>query len=828
MKKAYWKRLAVFAGLVLALTLCCALALADELYHLLPAKYTPPVERVPGSVLVSNDETNTLDVKVDIEGEFTSGSTVKVTAEASGGDGKYTYTLSLLIPDPLRKTMLIYPLYNTDSKKSETNEWSVTLYETGTVYFRIKAWDGSGKTYSSGYEYKQTVTGDDLVEQKVAEIAGDIQSRYSGDFDRAVAAHDWLINHADYDTSGTRHTASGVLMEGKGVAESYARAYKMLLEAMNIDAHYVSGTGTSGGKTGGHTWNKVRMDGEWYAVDCTWDDPGSGGLENHLYFGLNDEIFGLNHEQDDKTYDKGAYPACVSMEDNYYIRKDYVSKWTNLLVEGGLNTELAAGEKEFSLEVTKVPPVENASFNRYIKSIPWRITAYVMSREVWQGTELRYRLNAEFATEKKEDDSEIFKMNFTVLNAAVGDLKDATVTFDPENLPAYCGGAEVIPVYTVTLGDKALSPETDYDAVYENNLLAGTATMKLTGKNDYEGEQTVEFTIVPRPLTDAEVVFPEEIVYTGEEILPAITVKVGEWAMNPETDYTVVWTNNKDASTEEAPAQATITGKDNCTGEVTAQFTILPKELKITAKAAEKNPGEEDPELTYEAEGLIGEDKVEGALTREEGEEIGTYAILQGTLDAGSNYKIVYTGADFVILKPQLKEEWFTLSPTRFVESGKAKAPRAKGAYDGVVLKENDDYEVSYEDNTAAGEAKAVITGKGNYGGTVELTFTILPAGEAVCMLPASLTEMEKEMLDGTAFREVVLPKGKVSMAADCLKGSAAVQVTIPNADTTVDPEAFSGLEGITLIAPAELKIDGKTAAEFCEAQGFCFEEYGK
>ena len=75
------------------------------------------------------------------------------------------------------------------------------------------------------------------------------------------------------------------------------------------------------------------------------------------------------------------------------------------------------------------------------------------------------------------------------------------------------------------------------------------------------------------------------------------------------------------------------------------EVTIAPAVLKITADDQEKTKGDPDPELTYKAEGLFGDDAVTGELAREEGEEPGEYAITIGTLDAGSNYEIEFTGA---------------------------------------------------------------------------------------------------------------------------------------------------------------------------------------
>ena len=79
------------------------------------------------------------------------------------------------------------------------------------------------------------------------------------------------------------------------------------------------------------------------------------------------------------------------------------------------------------------------------------------------------------------------------------------------------------------------------------------------------------------------------------------------------------------------------------------EFTISPAELKVTADAKTKVYGETDPELTYTYEGLFSGSSFTGKLSRESGENVGTYAITQGTLSAGDNYVISYTGANLTI-----------------------------------------------------------------------------------------------------------------------------------------------------------------------------------
>lgn len=76
--------------------------------------------------------------------------------------------------------------------------------------------------------------------------------------------------------------------------------------------------------------------------------------------------------------------------------------------------------------------------------------------------------------------------------------------------------------------------------------------------------------------------------------------------------------------------------------------TIAKAAVTVTANTKSKTEGDQDPELTYTADGLVGEDKLEGALTRVAGETAGDYDITIGTL-ANANYNITFTGAKLTI-----------------------------------------------------------------------------------------------------------------------------------------------------------------------------------
>ncbi|MBE5322368.1 hypothetical protein IM793_24725, partial [Pedobacter sp. MR2016-19] len=83
---------------------------------------------------------------------------------------------------------------------------------------------------------------------------------------------------------------------------------------------------------------------------------------------------------------------------------------------------------------------------------------------------------------------------------------------------------------------------------------------------------------------------------------------------------------------------------------VGADLTIGAKTITVTAAAKSKTYGDADPALTYAfAPALVTGDGFSGSLNRSPGEDVGTYAINQGTLALSSNYTLTFVGADLTI-----------------------------------------------------------------------------------------------------------------------------------------------------------------------------------
>ena len=106
--------------------------------------------------------------------------------------------------------------------------------------------------------------------------------------------------------------------------------------------------------------------------------------------------------------------------------------------------------------------------------------------------------------------------------------------------------------------------------------------------------------------------------------------------------------------------QGTLSAGNNYTIVYTGNlFTITPRAITVTADQKIKTYGNSDPALTYKVTSgnLVGSDKLTGALNRAPGENVGSYAINQGTLDGGKNYTLTFVSKNLTIIQRQI---WVT------------------------------------------------------------------------------------------------------------------------------------------------------------------------
>ena len=141
-----------------------------------------------------------------------------------------------------------------------------------------------------------------------------------------------------------------------------------------------------------------------------------------------------------------------------------------------------------------------------------------------------------------------------------------------------------------------------YDVTYGTNVLAGTGTVTITGKNGYSGSKTTTFTIVGATINNCTISLSQSTYAAdGTAKTPTVTVRDGSTILSPYSDYTVTYSNNKIAGT----ASVLITGKGKYSGSKTVNFIItgLPQTMTLAQESYIKYPGSDAFALSPTATG---------------------------------------------------------------------------------------------------------------------------------------------------------------------------------------------------------------------------------
>jgi len=139
------------------------------------------------------------------------------------------------------------------------------------------SYSGSSKSASVSVQlsYRETAAQTEYVSRQVQSILREIIKPGMNDHQKIKAIHDWIVLHLKYDETLQKYTAYDGLSSGSTVCQGYSLlAYKMLKDA-GITNRIVEGTATprNTGVSQLHAWNLVLLDGKWYHLDTTWDDP---------------------------------------------------------------------------------------------------------------------------------------------------------------------------------------------------------------------------------------------------------------------------------------------------------------------------------------------------------------------------------------------------------------------------------------------------------------------------------------------------------------------------------------------------------------------------
>lgn len=180
---------------------------------------------------------------------------------------------------------------------------------------------GSTKIITMKPTYTMTGSALSLAKAKYDSKVSEIVNKLSGsNYDKAKKLHDVLIDTITYTNTPNDQNAYGALIEGKAVCNGYARAYQHLMNEAGIPAWYVKGTSNnpSTGAPIGHAWNLIKLDGQWYYTDVTWDDQGANTF--YAYFNITSKQLLKDHTIDSEY--AALVPQATATAANYYIKED--------------------------------------------------------------------------------------------------------------------------------------------------------------------------------------------------------------------------------------------------------------------------------------------------------------------------------------------------------------------------------------------------------------------------------------------------------------------------------------------------------------------------
>lgn len=193
-------------------------------------------------------------------------------------------------------------LFYLDVNKMYINIETITklLRKSYNVYISAK----EGETYfADGFTSTEQI---DRAIGQIEETKNNIIRNLSGNnYKKIMTIHDYIIDNIEYDSTyealGT-YSLYGAFIGKTCVCEGYAKSLKYLANSINIECEIMQGTATnSTGKTESHAWNCIKLDGNWYLMDTTWDDPiivGNGYKVNvfkYKYFLKGSQRFEKDH-----------------------------------------------------------------------------------------------------------------------------------------------------------------------------------------------------------------------------------------------------------------------------------------------------------------------------------------------------------------------------------------------------------------------------------------------------------------------------------------------------------------------------------------------------
>lgn len=309
----------------------------------------------------------------------------------------------------------------------------------------------------------------------------------------------------------------------------------------------------------------------------------------------------------------------------------------------------------------------------------------------------------------------------------------------------------------------------------EDNIDVGTAKIIISGIGNYTEYREETFEIIVKDIGDGETQFTLQRIpiYTGQPIIPDLKVTLTDVELIEGTHYTIKYFNNIDAGVETARLVAT--GIKNFYGTYERTFSIDQKDISdrdvnITISGDISYNGlAQLPEVDIVYNEMTLEEESDYSLSGENNINAGSQALViitgQGNYKGSVRKRFVInasTGAAFTLILVNGEEYYYT---------GRQIKPEVK------LLLDDEEYEGNFgtvyknNENVSDHGAKVIATVSGNYIGTIEKTFSILPISISECEV--STSEKSYDFINGE-----VKPKLKISLNGKILSETSFYEIT--------------------------------------------------
>jgi hypothetical protein len=184
-------------------------------------------------------------------------------------------------------------------KKDVTNMVSAAMNSDDYLHYIVKKYSYTAKikgdtaTITFNFTYWETLAQTNEVQNRIAGILSEIVTPDMNDHQKEKAIHDWVVSHIAYDKKLVSHSAYDGLVNGKTVCQGYALITYEMMKQAGIPVKIIEGSA----RGVAHAWNLVQIDGSWYHLDSTWDDPAPdvAGRVLYNYYNVTDAQLRADH-----------------------------------------------------------------------------------------------------------------------------------------------------------------------------------------------------------------------------------------------------------------------------------------------------------------------------------------------------------------------------------------------------------------------------------------------------------------------------------------------------------------------------------------------------